>query len=142
MHIPEYPILFLLPAALLDDLILYSGKHVLIQFLDGVVNIKKRGAFHRKQKFSDRLTLNYLPPLVKKKYAREFHPLHQLYRFYLYSILPQYILAVLLRFLFVENGLVPVLWGLLIIRIIISAIFWLQEDSCHQLKCIQKKKRP
>ena len=142
MNFPEYPILFLLPAILLDGDILHSGKHVLIQFLDGAVNIKKRAAFHRKQKFSDRLTLNYLPALVNKKYAHQLHPLHQLYRFYLYSILPQYALAILLRFLFIENGLVPVLWGLLIIRMIILTIFWLQEDSCHQLKCIQKKRRP
>ena len=142
MNLPEHPILFLLPALIFDSLILHSGKHLLIQFLDGAVNPKKRRAFHRKQTFSDRLTLSYLPPLVKKKYVRKFQPLHQLYRFYLYSILLQYALAVLLRFLFVENGLVPILWGLIIIRIIVTAIFWLQEDSCHQLKCILKKRSP
>lgn len=123
MNLPEYPILFLLPALIFDSLILHSGKHVLIQFLDGAVNPKKRHVFHRKQKFSDRLTLDYISPLVRKKYSDQFHILHRIYRFYLYSILPQYILAVLLRFLFVKNGLVPILWGLIIIRSIVTAIF-------------------
>lgn len=142
MNIAESPVLFLILPLLLDESIRHDAKHVLLQFLDGAVNPKKRRSFHRKQKFRDRLTLDYISPLVSKKYSDQFHTLHRIYRFYLYSILPQYVFAVFLRFLFAENALVPILSGMILIRIIILVIFHVQEDSCHQLKCVQKKRSP
>ncbi len=141
MNMPDY-LVFLISPIFLDTFVLSNAKHMFIQFLDGVVNVKKRSAFHRKQKFSDRLTLNYISPLVKKKYADKFHTLHRIYRFYLYSILPQYALAVLLYFLFGKIVIVPISIGMMALRIIVDLIFRVQQDNHYHLKCVQKKKRP
>ena len=123
----------------IDALVLSSAKSVLIQFLTGTINPKNLNAFHRRQKWMDQLTLNYIGPLLKK-HRKEFHFLHRLYSIVLYASLPQAFLLLLLSFFITAGGAARIVFYVMLLpRIIFAVIFWAQCDSCRQLKCVQKK---
>ena len=126
---------------LLDIWGLWYAKEVLIQFLTGTVNRKKWRTFHRKQNLMDRLTLNYIEPLIKK-HLNKFRFLHRVYEIMLYSIPAKYLLLILGSFFLNDKEQWILFITLFVVWQIGDAVFRLQCDSCHQLKCVQKKKRP
>lgn len=139
-HLLQFALFFLLS----DILELRIAKGVLIQFLTGIVNRKNWYSFHRKQKWTDRLTLNYIEPLLKK-HKREFRFLHRLYQVMLYAAFPQAVLLGLLSLVIpASNATRTVFCILLLPRIAFAVIFRLQCDGggASSLKCVQKKRCP
>ena len=125
-----------------DVLLLWEGKRVLIQFLTGILNPKNWSAFHRRQKWMDKLTLNYIKPLIKK-HKKEFSFLHRLYKIVLYAAFPQAALLLILSFFLTTNSAARIVFYIMLLpRIIFTILFWIQCDSCHHLKCVQKKRSP
>ena len=129
---------------LIDVWQLQIAKGVLIQFLTGIVNRKNWYIFHRKQKWTDRLTLNYIEPLLKK-HKREFRFLHCLYQIVLYTAIPHAVLLGLLSLIISADSATRTVFCLLLLpRIVFAVIFRLQCDGggASSLKCVQKKRRP
>ena len=135
------PLIGFIPFFLLFDAWeLRNAKSVLIQFLTGILNRKNWNAFHRRQKWTDRLTLNYIEPLLKK-HKKQFRFLHRLYKIMLYTAAPQSVLLWILSFVFTTNNAARMIFCVLLLpRILFTVVFWLQCDSCHQLKCVQNKR--
>ncbi len=134
------PLIGFIPFFLLFDAWeLWDAKSVLIQFLTGILNRKNWNAFHGRQKWPDRLTLNYIEPLLKK-HKKQFRFLHRLYKIMLYAAVPQSVLLWILSFVLTTNGAARVVFFVMLLpRVLFTVVFWLQCDSCRQLKCVQNK---
>lgn len=89
---------------LMDAILIRSFRHFLIEFLRSKKNKSKVKALHSSQSLSDRVTLSYIRPLLKK-YIKEFDCFHKMYLGELYVLLPQYALVLTCNLLLIEKSL-------------------------------------
>ena len=84
---------------LLDLINLWEGRDLLFDFLIGRRNRESAKKIHGEQNRWDRLTMNYIAPMLKK-HKKEFRRFHMLYKILLYSLAPRYFVLVLAHILF------------------------------------------
>ena len=105
----------------MDILILSDGRRVLFDFLIGRRNRKSAKKIHGEQTDWDRLTMNYIEPMLKK-HKKEFHRFHVLYKVLLYSLVPRFVVLGLVHILF-TNAVWYVYGSYFAIQIGISAVY-------------------
>ena len=105
----------------MDILILFDGRRVLFDFLIGRRNRKSAKKIHGEQTDWDRLTMNYIEPMLKK-HKKEFRRFHVLYKVLLYSLVPRFFALGLAHILF--TNIVWYIYGsYFAIQIGVSAIY-------------------
>ena len=118
-----------------DNLIINHLRQLLRAFLSSKEN--KAIAIHRKQCRKDRITMDYIEPLLKRN-IKPFRKWHKFYKFNLFELIPQYIILTIL-FVFLEENLRFVLYGLCFIKYIISSVVRMQFDSSFVSRYVKRK---
>lgn len=123
---------------LLDAIVVNDARCLLLDFLVGQMNRKKAKQLHAQQRFSDRLKMGYIQPLLKK-YAAAFRKYHILYLCILYSLLPQYIVVILVYIFLADMFwyVCGVFWG---IKLLLALFYRLELGANHMSVYAQKKK--
>lgn len=95
---------------LLDLSIIPSLRTALLECCHGKSYHKKGRRINRDRPILDRITLNYIPPLLTK-YKREFHIIHQIYKVYL-IVSPFLSLLIPLSYIFFGNNVYFILFAI------------------------------
>lgn len=111
----------------LDFIVISSLRRFLVDFLLACRNKKYVKKIHTEQLLINRITLDYIQPLLQKNVSI-FRRYQKLYMVILYTILPQYIILLISNFLIGMNSLY-ILALFAIIKLIIALVIRFQTDS-------------
>jgi len=123
---------------LLDIILISDARRLLLDFLFGQRNRKNAKTIHGEQRFADKLHMGYIQPMLKK-YASTFKKYHNLYLVILYSLIPQYIVIVLLH-IFMPSIILYVFAVFLGIKFLL-AIFYRLELGPNRMSVYAQKKK-
>ena len=121
-----------------DKIVICDARRLLLDFLIGQRNRKNAKKIHAEQSFKDRFTMGYIYPMLKKN-KEAFKAYHTLYLVILYSVIPQYIAAILFH-IFAPALVWYVLGTLLIIRFLLAGYYRLELGSLRRSVYARKKK--
>ena len=125
---------------LLDINLISALRRLLLDFLIGVRNRKSMEKIHATQSHKQKLTLSYIKPYLVV-YSKQFEVFHKLYLTILYSLIPQYILALicyLLYFLLNAKSIYFII-GLILIKFLLFVYVRFQFDDLWRSKYRKKK---
>lgn len=128
----------------LDLSIIPSLRTALLECCHGKSYHKKGRRINRDRPILDRITLNYIPPLLKK-YKREFHIIHLVYKTYL-IISPCLSLLIPLSYIFFGNNVYFILFAItcflkFLLGALIRIILFPHGEVAANSIFIQKKPR-
>lgn len=112
---------------LVDWLLIVILRDLVLQFFNSRGNRKKKKLLHSKQSFWDRVSLNYIRPMLRKN-LYYFDIFHRLYLVLIIIFIPQYILLLILLLLVRKAALVTLLL-LCAVKMVMFIIVRFQFDS-------------
>ena len=122
---------------MLDKIVISDARRLLLDFLIGQRNRKNARKIHAEQRFSDRVTMGYIQPMLKK-HTGAFRKYHILYMVILYSLIPQYITIVLFHIL--ETNVIWYVFGVFLGIKLLLTIFYTLELGPQKMSVYAQKK--
>lgn len=123
---------------MLDKVVISDARRLLLDFLIGEKNRKNAKKIHAEQRFSDRVMMGYIQPMLKK-YIAAYRKYHILYLIILYSLIPQYITIVLFHIF--APSLIWYVFGVFIgIKLLLTIFYTLELGPLKMSVYAQKKK--
>lgn len=123
---------------LLDCYAISELRRFLLDFLIGQKNRKSALKIHSEQSVMDKLTLSYIPSYLKQ-YVSQYRFHHCVYLVLIVSLLPQYVIVIILNVLLAYNSRI-VLYVFCGIKLLINISIRLQVDSLRQSIYGKRKK--
>lgn len=106
---------------LFDIINISDARKILLDFLIGRRNRKNAMKIHREQILWNRMTMDYIGPMLKK-HRREFRIFHILYKTLIYSLAPRYLILVMVH-IFAPSAIWYVFLCYFIIEICIAILY-------------------
>ena len=125
---------------LLDINLISALRRLLLDFLIGRRNRKSMEKIHAAQPSKQRLTLSYIKPYLVS-HVKQFDHFHKLYLVVFYSLIPQYVLALicyLLYFLLTTKSIYLIV-GFILLKFILFMYVRFQFDDLWRSKYRKKK---
>ena len=122
---------------MLDKVVISDARRLLLDFLIGQRNRKNARKIHAEQRFSDRVTMGYIQPMLKK-HTGAFRKYHILYMVILCSLIPQYITIALFHIL--ETNVIWYVFGVFLGIKLLLTIFYTLELGPQKMSVYAQKK--
>ena len=123
---------------MLDKVVIGDARRLLLDFLIGQRNRKNAKEIHAQQTWEDRVTMNYILPMLKKN-VDAFKKYHRLYKILLYTLLPQYAIIITVH-VFLPRVIWYVLGAFLAIKLLLAVFYTLELGLMKMSVYAQKKK--